>query len=170
MPLILMRHPRIRDIQVTAAPQLHSATSVAGEDPIVSPGTVHLTPFGRWLILRNRQIQMSSVAYKTTSARQADHFESARQESCGLKIRVSVVRFRPWPPFQISTLGRIRLVSIPLNSPQVPIWCPLRQSTNRFCFMLNVCFSRKRTFNLLENSCFQGPLTATSGSTCSQDL
>ncbi len=59
-------------------------------------------------------------------------------EICSLKIRVSVVRFRPWPPFQISKLGRSRPASIPSNSPQVPIWCPLQRGTNRFRFMLNV--------------------------------
>ncbi len=61
-------------------------------------------------------------------------------EICSLKIRVSAVRFRPWPPFQISKLGRSRPASIPSNSPQVPIWCPLQRGTNRFRFMLNVRF------------------------------
>ncbi len=69
------------------------------------------------------------------------------REICSLKIRVSVVRFRPWPPFLISQLGRIRPDSIIQKSLQVPIWCPLRRGTNRISLMLNVCFSRKRTFS-----------------------
>ena len=67
------------------------------------------------------------------------------REICSLKICVSAVRFRPWPPFQISQLGRFGPTSIVRNSHQVPIWCPLRRGTNRFCLILNVCFSQYRT-------------------------
>jgi hypothetical protein len=37
-----------------------------------------------------------------------------------------MIRFRPWPPFQLSELGRIRSTAIIPNSAWVPIWCPLR--------------------------------------------
>jgi hypothetical protein len=42
-----------------------------------------------------------------------------------LKIRVSVVRFRPWPPFKINHLGWLFADSSVSNFSLVPIWCLL---------------------------------------------
>ncbi len=69
----------------------------------------------------------------------------------------------PWPPFQISELGRIPPVSIPPKSPQVPIWCPLRRGTNQFYDTLNVCFRQERSFNHADIQRCDGQQSTNSG-------